>query len=191
MALKFIQTIRNEINSKLPDNTSGLITPALLREVVTDITDSTFNRGSSIFGDHQTTPVNQALTVTPTNYPSLYNNSINLSPEAFGVDQAQGAITLLQAGFVHTFGVSGNIAGPNNNTFIMEIYRNNVAEPRTMIRQATTGTGEFKAFDLSPLFRGIAANDKLDIRLSCTTPGTFEFAAFAIYAVLHPTISAV
>lgn len=191
MTLRFVQDIRNKINTDLPDNTTGLITPATIRGVLQDMTDSLFSRSAGVYGDHQSAPASQALTTTPTNYPTIYNANLNLNPSIFSVDQSTGIITLLQAGFVHTFDISANFSGPNNNDLIMQVFRNSVAEPRTLVTENTTGTSNYITMDVQIPFVGIAVNDTLELRLSSTSAGTFNFAALLLSATLSPTVSAV
>jgi hypothetical protein len=153
--------------------------------------DSLFTRTATLIGDHQLAPVAQALTATPTNHPSLYTTVLNLNPELFTTDQVAGTVVLLTAGFAYTFEVSGNVAGPVNNSLILDIFKNGNAEGRTRLVVATDGPGEFKAFENRVPFGGILANDVIDLRLSSENPGSFDFAALVLNINIQPTTSAV
>jgi hypothetical protein len=188
MALKFIQDIKTEINTLLPDNSVGLITPALMRTVLQDMTDSLYTRAAALQGNHEAVPVPQLLTAIPTNYPALYNQLFNLNPSQFDADLVAGTITLLVAGFAIDWRLEMVGEGANGTEFVGQLYKNGIAESRIQMATVATGAGELHSVEASGFTVGVVAGDVFELRLSGT--GTITFTDISVSSFLVPTFSA-
>jgi hypothetical protein len=190
MALKFIQTIKNEITANMPDNSAGLITPAILRTTLQDMVDSLYNRTGSIFGDRNAAPLAQALTTTPTNYPALYNASSALDPGILAADSVAGTVKVIPAGFVMEGSLSFTMDGANGRVVTAVLAKNGIAIPRFAISATMTGAGQKHSANIAIPLIGVSANDVFTMQLSADVAFSPNVYEVILFMTLKPTFSA-
>ena len=191
MSLNFIQNVKSLINTNLPDNSVGAITPALLRDVLQAMTDALYGRLGAIFGQWEPVAV-QVLTTTPTNYPNLYDFSQNLDTAVMSVDEVAGTITLLLGGYEVDVSISVDVDAGVGIDITAALATNGVPSERTKVNLQTTGAGERHSASIYlPGFQ-YNANDVLTLVLSVDsgTPSV-NFNTVGITATVQPTYSAI
>lgn len=191
MTLKFIQTIKNEINVTLPDNNTGLITPAVLRNLLQDMTDSLYNRFAAIFGDHVLAPVAQPITAIPTNYPGLYNANVALDPAVLSVNQVLGEITINVTGFITEGSIGFTANGANGRVLTANLAKNGTVNDRFKTSASLTGAGNNESAQNALPLIAVIAGDKFTLLLSGDIGFTPNISQVILQFQVKPTFSAV
>jgi hypothetical protein len=187
MTRKFLGTIQTEINTLLADNTSQDITAAELRQVVTDIMDSTYEMSAYV----ASTTVSNAfpVTATPQIVPMGTVVSKNADPLWMTASPANRQINV-QAPAVG-FGISvifeATAEGPNNQRLEFAVFVNNL--PTRWTAECTCqGAGRPASVSLSGLLVGEVG--PIDLRVSSPTNANITFTSASIMASVRPTVVA-
>ena len=189
MTLKFIQDIKAEINTQLPDNSTGAITPSILRGVLQNMTDSLYTRGAAILGTHSPAVV-LALTAALTKFTTLILNQINNNPSIFTTSIVNANITALEGGFFHQFTMTAVFDGPVSTDVKFALFKNNV-QVGGVFGSQTTGAGELITLQATISQIGVVDNDVFDVRVASVPNANVSFHNFAVNAQLQPTFSTV
>ena len=192
MAVKTIQTILNEIAATLPDNTTGLITPAALRAALNDMCESLFTRSATMYGSLGA-GVAQSITTTPTNYPVLMPAAINSNPALFTVNSVAGTITAARGGFGYT--LNANMvwqAGSINTELDATVFRNGVAYNRARVEQTGPTQNRPYSASFSVVIAGVTDGEVFEVRLSSPQgPISITFFSMDFTVALNPTLTAI
>lgn len=191
MSLKLISQIKAEIDANLPDNSTGLVTPATLRAVLQDMVDSLYSRLAGLFGAFPA-PLSQSLTTLPVIYPVLTPTAVNNHPSLFTVNTATGKITTNFAGFGVNISLAAVFSAPANTDVYIELFKNNILVPRIFIADQGTGAGELKSVSYYLPAGQILVGDVFDVRLrSPQGPVSVAFTSLDVTIALQPTLTAV
>lgn len=133
-------TLRALVQSLFPDNTSELITPANVRDMLNDIIDS-FTPAFGSMARTATIPFN--LTTVPTKL-TIFDQVVATSPELV-VSIANDTITAVNSGLC-IFNFTASIAGSNNSDVVVELRRNGL---QTFWRALSTTTGAANRVELT------------------------------------------
>jgi hypothetical protein len=188
MALMFINDVKAEINSQLPDNSTGAITPAILRGVLQDMTDSLYGRGAAILGTHSPAVV-LALTAALTKFTTLFLTQINANAAVFTTSIVNGDITTHEGGFFHEFTITAVFDGATNTDVRFALFKNNLQVGGAFGAQ-TTGAGELVTLQASLAQTGVVDGDVFDVRVASVPNANINFHNFVLNALLQPTTSA-
>ena len=193
MTLKFIQDIKNQIEATMPDNTSGQITPAILRAALQDMCDSLYSRAATLYGSFGiATPVSVSLTTAPTVFPTLMPLSINNNPTLFTTSTVASQIAAINSGYGYSISISAVFSCAANVDVYAELYVNGVANQRFLLAEQGTGAGEQKSVSKTLGIAGIAANSIFELRLlSPQGPVSVAFASMDMAISLNPTLTAI
>ena len=190
MTFKLIQDIKNQIAATMPDNTTGQITPAILRATLLDMCDSLFARSATLYGSLGG-GVAQSITTTPVNYPVLMPNSINNNPTLLTVNSITGTIVPSVGGFGMTLGY--NVvwqSGTNNVELDAAVFRNGVRYARATLGQngATQNKQNTGGFNIP--VAGVVADDVFEVRLSSPQgPTSITFYSMDFTVAINPTLT--
>ena len=190
MSLKFIQVIKNEINSLLPDNTSGLITPATLRTVLQDMTDSLYNRTGALFRA-AATAVAQALTTAPTNYPAIYDTGLAADPAVVSNNLVSGLVTPQVTGFGCYVTVSLTADGANGRVVTAQAAKNGVQIVSSRVSVSCSGAGNKESGTITIPVVGVVAGDIFTLLLSVDTGASINIWQQVLQVKVVPTFSAI
>lgn len=190
MTLKFIQDLKNEINSLLPDNSVGLITPATMRAVLQDMTDSLYSRAGALWRNDPTA-VAQALTATPTNYPAIYDTQRAVDPAVVAATLAAGVVTPAVTGFGSTANISFTVDGANGRIVTAVLAKNGTPIVNSRISVTCSGAGNKESASISIPVVGIAAGDNFTLLLSVDTPASINVWQQTLLISINPTFSAI
>ena len=149
MSRKFLDDIRDEINTQMPDNNVGLVTPAIVRGIMQDIVDSTVEDVAFIYRTGGI--LTYARTTTPALLPNLFDaNYLATNMDGVTTQQAAGTITL------------GNVAGRQyKGTFNITFEGAN---------QAEVNAGLFVGGVLTPLWGAAASVVAANRQTTITMP---------------------
>lgn len=116
MTRRYTDQLIQELPNELPDNTTGEITPATLRQMITDVVQSLRPALAGIGGDHMAAP--KLLTLNNSTWTVLNTTGLfaigNASDSAeFGYSLAQGALVAKLAGYNHFISTDLSFEGPN------------------------------------------------------------------------------
>lgn len=118
MARKFLDTIKDNINSDFLDNTSGLITPEELRDIANDLVDSLKADEAELASSAETTGI--ALTGTFANLATVYSSGTGDDGDFLNVNFAAGTVTgTATAGF--SYQLSGTLVIEATNNEVIEL----------------------------------------------------------------------
>ena len=150
MSRKFLDDIRAEITSQMPDNNVGLVTPAIVRGIMQDIVDSTVEDVAFIYRTGGPL-VGYARTATAALLPTLFDaNYLATNMDGVATQQAAGTITL------------GNVAGRQyKGTFNITFEGANGSEVQA---------GLFIGGVLSPLWGAAASVPAANRQVTITMP---------------------
>ncbi len=115
-------SIKAEISANLADNNTGNVTPALVRQVLTDITDS-YQDGPALSLSAGQIPIAQSGGAPPT-YQTVSGDATLNASGAISLANKQGALfglTLSAAGSVATFGVASGFATDSTGNVIVTL----------------------------------------------------------------------
>jgi hypothetical protein len=184
MARRFLDDIRADIATLLPDNTSGLITPAIVRSILTDIVDSEYSDEGGMTGGEVL-----GVTVTGTPTPlSIFNTEIGALPGFITPNSGAGTITCSStAGF--TYSVYGVITfeADNNEPITLNITTDGI--PRSVF---STGTGRGPGRPITLLVEGLVLSTPPNavMQLTLNSDGSTEqidILSSAFFVTIDPT----
>jgi len=192
MTLKTVQDIKNQIAATMPDNTTGQITPAILRASLLDMCDSLFSRSATLYGAVPA-GVAQSITTVPTNYPVLMSGVINNNPTLFTVNALTGLITAAVGGFGYTLSFNVTwMSGTNNVELDCAVYKNGALYTRGRMNQNGATQNRQNTGSFSVLVAGVVANDIFEIRLSSPQgPTSITFYTMDFTVALNPTLTTI
>jgi len=119
-----------DLNSRLPDNTTGTITPAVLRSVITDAIQSLRPAFATMWGNHSAAPKSVTLnssTWTIINASGMWPNVGRSDPTELDYDTASGSFLVKFGGHVHGQQGKMSFIGPNARTLQVSIGYNGIA----------------------------------------------------------------
>lgn len=125
MALNDLQT---QINTLLPDNITGLISPADVRTMLIDTIQSLQPAWSFMWGDHQALPIviNVSGSWAPIAGADLYTDTGLSDPSELPVNPATGSMAVQFADFVHYTSGSITLSGPTGREISLAIGHDGV-----------------------------------------------------------------
>jgi hypothetical protein len=163
MARKTIAALVAQANTDLANNTTGLITPVLLRTLLTDILDTV---NPAYAGMEVTGSVDLAANTTAK--PIIWNtNSVTQSP--FSTVMGTGSVVNgIQSTVRHT--LSFNTTCANGTNLTIGIYRNNVATEWSCL---IAGNNQVINWDvsLSGVTSAVGINDSYQVRIQSSQTG--------------------
>ena len=116
-----------DLNTRLPDNTVGAITPSALRSVIADAIESLRPAFATMWGNHNASPKTLALnstTWTVVNGAGYWPNVGQSDPDELEFDTASGAFLVKFGGYVHEQMGTMSFLGPNNRILNVSIGYN-------------------------------------------------------------------
>ena len=159
MTRKYSDDIRAEIATLVPDNTTGQVTPAGVRQILNDIVDS-FTQAWAVLRRTADIPVN--LTTTPTKLV-IFDEVLITSPELVA-SAANDTIRAVRPGF-YNFNFTCSISGSNNFDVAVELMRNGTSTFWRAL-QTATGTGNRVELTLNGAVASLVDNDEFSIYVS-------------------------
>jgi hypothetical protein len=124
MTRRFTNELINALSTSLPDNETGLITPAMLRSAITDTIMSLRPAYSALVGDNQATPKTVLLSNaawTPLNVTGLFSSVQNSDIAELEGTVATGKIKVKLDSYVHFASAQLTVTGPNGRILDLAI----------------------------------------------------------------------
>ena len=124
MTRRYTDQLIQELPNELPDNTTGEITPATLRQMITDVVQSLRPAFAGIGGDHMAAPKLITLnnsTWTVLNTAGLFTVGSASDSAEFGYNLGQGALVAKLAGYNHFISTDLSFEGPNGRLLDLAI----------------------------------------------------------------------
>ena len=129
MTRRFLDDIRADIASQMPDNTLGLITPAIVRNLLNDIIDSTIQDECGIVTSVPVAGFAVTTTFTPIT-TAVFTQDIGGDGSFLTVNAAGGNITLSStAGFAYSVVAAISFEAPNNDEIEIVVLVDGVPKP--------------------------------------------------------------
>lgn len=191
MTMQFLSDVKAEINANITTNGNGDISGADVRNILQNMVDSLYYRSAALIGDHSAAPLAQPLTTTPTNYPNLYTNELEIDPAVVAADLVAGTVSPLLGGFICEAVMGFVASGANGRIVTAQLFKNGVAQSRFRLQATMTGAGEPDAAHLALPLIGVLANDVFDMRLSVDTNATITFTSLSLVLRVIPTFAPV
>jgi len=188
--LKFIQDIKSQINSTLPDNSVGQITPAIMRAMLQDMTDSLYSRAGALFRS-AATAVAQALTTTPTNYPGIYDTTRAVDPAVIAANLVAGTVVPAVTGFGCTATIGITVDGANGRVVTAALAKNGVVSVSSRVSVTCSGAGNKVTASADTPIIGVVAADIFTLVLSVDTAVSINVWQQALVVNVNPTFSAI
>jgi hypothetical protein len=118
-----------DLNSRIPDNTTGQVTPAQMRSVLTDVIQSLRPAFATMWGNHNTTPKSVTLnsaTWTIINATGMWPNFGLSDSTELDLSTTTGSFLVKFPGYVH--GQSGKMSfiGPNGRVLQVSVGYNGI-----------------------------------------------------------------
>ena len=170
MTRKYTDELKSELTTTLPDNSTGLITPALLRGVIEDVIDSLRPAWAGIRADHSAAPVSFATSATWTkiNAAGLWTVGGQSDNSEFSYDLVNGELVTKFANYNHLCQAAINFAGTTNVEYQFSLAMNGVPLG-TLVSVDGDGAGRIlQAADMAIII-STAVNDR--ISLMVRSPG--------------------
>jgi hypothetical protein len=146
MTRRFIDDIKNEINTLMADNASGDFTLAMDRSIRFDMLDSTVQEEATILSNHVES-LGYPVTGSYALLSSVYNETIGGDGTFLIVNESAGQITTtVTPGFTYFGLVALSIQGPNNADYLFTISENGV---QIGYQAAVTSTGGTNRLSMS------------------------------------------
>jgi hypothetical protein len=188
MTVRSIDELLAEAAANLPDNNTGLISPADVRNLIVDFLDTVAPFYGAILMNAQTI----ALSSTPT--PLLpFSTIVEANAPAFVVSLAQGSVTRQVAsagvaGATTLLTISGAVSGPNNANVTVALYANGVVTP---FRSSVTcsGTGDNVGFSLTGINYSSPGDAEYTVYAAATNASNYDFSNVVLVAQSHPVKS--
>lgn len=182
MARRFLDDIRADLLTLLPDNVVGEISPADVRGILRDIIDSTVQDEAALTSPPSTV---LNLTPTPTEYPQIFDAVIGGLPGFLVANAVTGRFELSPTpGFSYTFRYYLQAEGPQNAELNFNITRGGVVVGETY-EIITRGPGRGTAAAAAWYEISGVANGTFGVALSSPGSDTFTITnAFAIASIV-------
>lgn len=188
MTRKTLNQVKVDVAALIPDNTTGLVSPADVRAVLIDAIDSLNTAASIAYGAPNTAT---AMTATPTRlpatyFPNVFNDDSSILEARAGTDGdiiAHSDVGQLMLDMNATFHAAN---GTDVNFYIA---RNGVVLP-PIARGTGTGAGDFQTITMSWLVIDLTLNDSFTV--FAATPGgaaSVTIGGCAIKGILLPTMN--
>jgi hypothetical protein len=129
MTRRYTDQLLQELPNELPDNTGGDITPAVLRQMVTDIVQSLRPAFAAMEGNHQAAPVQVTLnnsTWTPL-VTGIYTAGMASDSAELAYNMTTGSLVTKFSDFIHFFTSELSFEGPNGRNLDLSIGVNGAA----------------------------------------------------------------
>jgi hypothetical protein len=113
-----------DLNSRVPDNTSGAVTPAVMRSVLTDLIQSLRPAFATMWGNHNAAPKSVTLnstTWTIINASGMWPNVARSDAGELDYNQSTGSFLVKFGGYVHGQQGKMSFVGPNGRTLHVSI----------------------------------------------------------------------
>ena len=182
MARRFLDDIRADIISLLPDNTVGSITPAIVRGLLNDIIASTVQDEVAMTSPPSTV---LNLTPTPTEYPQIFQAAIGNVPGFLTGNFTTGRFECSATpGWSYRFEFYLQAEGGQNNELGFQIMRNGVVVGERF-EIITRGAG--RGVTASAAWYEISAPANATYSIAISSPGSDTFTitnAFALAAIV-------
>jgi hypothetical protein len=188
MTFKFIQDIKAEIIALMPDNSVGQITPAIMRGVLQDMTDSLYTRAGALFRSAAGAAA-QAITTVPTNYPGIYDTQRQADPAVVATNLVAGTITPAVTGFSCKAEVAITVDGPSGRVVTAVIAKNGVAITQSRVFVTTTGGGDQQSGSIAIPVIGVVAGDVFSVLLSVDVNAAINVWQQTLILSVNPTFS--
>lgn len=118
-----------DLNSRLPDNTTGTITPAALRSVIADAIQSLRPAFATMWGNHSAAPKSVTLnstTWTVINASGMWPNAGRSDASELDYDTNTGSFIVKFGGYVHGQQGKMSFIGPNGRVLNVSIGYNGI-----------------------------------------------------------------
>jgi len=118
-----------DLNSRLPDNNSFLITPAQMRSIITDVIQSLRPAYAMMWGNHNASPKTVSLnsaTWTVINGAGFWPNVAQSDASELEYNVANGSFLVKFGGYIHEQMGSMSFLGPNNRILNVSIGYNGI-----------------------------------------------------------------
>ena len=185
MSRKFLDDVRAEVAALINDNIVGDITPADVRVCLNDMIDSLVSDEVAM-----TSPPSTVLntTVTPTEFPAVFDAVINSVPGFLIGNVVTGRFELSATpGFSYTFRLFVEAEGQQNDELTFNITRNGVIIGETF-EIVTRGPGRATAASAAWFELSAPASATFGVVFSSPNgPGTFTVTNCFMIAVIIPT----
>jgi len=172
MTIRSILELLAQADANLPDNTTGQISPADVRNLIKDFLDTM----SPAYGVIQCSSSVEALTATAAAI-SPFTAILAATAGFFTANLTAGSVTRELNGIAGAsvrFTVNGDVAGANNTAVTVEVYKNGAPTGfRTTV--ATRGAANPVSFNIA----GLTYNDTnatYDVRALTDTNGSYTFS---------------
>jgi hypothetical protein len=188
MSIKSIVELLAQADTTLPDNTTQEITPADVRQIVKDILDTL----SPAYGAMTLASQVLALSATPaiiapfaTSLAAQAGYYVNGLPGGTVTRQVAAAGV---AGATDFFIASGAVSGGNNNSVVIEIFKNGVATGyKTSV--TCTGAGDNQGFNIAGLSYTAAPSDAVYTLRATGPAGSYTFVDVTMLVQAQPVRS--
>lgn len=116
------------IANTIPDNTTGLISPADVRSMLLDVVQSLQASWAFMWGDHPNTPVVVPVTSTwtPLAGTALYTDEGLSDPAELSANRATGSLGVQFPDYVHYLSGNITVSGPSNRELSFALGHNGV-----------------------------------------------------------------
>jgi len=190
MTIKSMLQLLAQADATLPDNSTGDISPADVRNMVRDFIDSVM----PAYGTLQLATQTKALNATPSKI-APFSSSFGATSGYFNVNVTDATITRLVqtagvAGASDNVVISGVVSGANNANVVVRLFKNGA--PTGYVTSVTcSGAGDDQGFSLVGLnYTDASAGDAVyDLRASCSNVGSFVFKEISIVIQAIPVRS--
>jgi hypothetical protein len=165
MTRKTIVELTNQANATLPDNSTGLITPAAVRNMILDFLDTVRPSYAAI---NITSGVSKAVTTTYSTF--TWTNTIAAQSPDWTVSLASG--TCQRSGGPATTRITFNIdvVAPNNSITSFALFINGVEKPWAVSNTSTSST-DTQSFALTALSYDTDPTIQYQIQVKSTVSG--------------------
>lgn len=179
MARKSYVQLTTQLDISFPDNITGAITPAVLRDYFTQIFEALRPSSANIV---RIAPTLQVVGLTDD--PLIFDTGFVSDVPDFTTAPASGTLSRLQQGATRLI-FNATIEGPVNRTGVITLYENGIITNR---RVAFTTTGPGNPVNVAGTI--IVANNSLvdyQLRVHASNAGTnFTFSNMILYADVLP-----
>jgi hypothetical protein len=188
VTIRSINELLAQADATIEDNTTGAITPADVRNMFKDFLDTI----APAYGAISLPTASKALSPTPsaiTPFTSVVQQTANV----YLASAANGNVRRLIntagiAGATDFVVISGTIAGGNNNTVRLTLYKNGAPTPYTT-SVTCTGAGDFQGFNLAGITYTDGAQDATYAIYASGPAGTYDLADLFLVAQAQPVRS--
>lgn len=186
MTRRTIEDLITQVNNSLPDNNSGAIRPADVRNAIRDFLDTV----TPMYGGLSITSRTQSInTTTPSTL--VFQNSMASFPPEWTTDPAAGTLARQLGGvaaMTSRFTLNGEVAGSTNGDVTIELMRNGVGTG-WKANVATRGTANFVTFVLDAIDY-VTANATYSLKVSTRFTDNYAWQNVQFIGINVPVRSA-